>query len=96
MSVTPEQTVPVPAEPVVALPEIVEPTPAEMEDTSTFEEAARLWPSIGKYRKFIASVVTTAVPLAIYLTDTRSAKEVLAAAGAYLLTNLGVYGVSND
>lgn len=71
-------------------------TPVPVEDTSTVGEATRLWPVIGKYRKLVASVVTTSVPFAIFLCDPRTTKEVIAAAGSYLLINLGVFGVTND
>lgn len=83
----------------VAVPVPVAPAPVDSvneEDNSTVGEATRLWPAIGRYRKFVASLVTTSVPFAIYLCDPRTTKEVIAAAGAYVLTNLGVFGVSND
>lgn len=74
-----------------------DPVPVEVvEDNSTVGEAARLWPAVGRYRKLAASIVTTSVPFAIYLCDPRTTKEVIAAAGSYLLVNLGVFGVSND
>lgn len=79
---------------------VVEPVPVPVEvneeDNSTAGQASRLWPAFGKYRKFLAAIVTTSVPFAIFLADTRTTKEVIAAAGSYLLVNLGVYGVSND
>lgn len=70
--------------------------PVDVGETNAADEATRLWPAFGKYRKFIASLVATSVPFAVYLCDPRTTKEVIAAAGAYVLTNLGVYGVSND
>lgn len=67
-----------------------------IEPDSTYEEAEKIWPEIGKYRKLLASLITSSVPFAIYLLDPRTPKEVVAATGAFLLVNLGVYGVSND
>lgn len=66
------------------------------EDNSTAGEMTRLWPAVGRYRKLVAAVVTTSVPFAIFLCDPRTTKEVIAAAGSWLLVNLGVFGVSND
>lgn len=64
--------------------------------TDTFTELSRLVPSLAKYRKLIAALVTTSIPFVVFLLDPHSAQEIVAASGAFILTNLGVYGVSNE
>jgi len=65
--------------------------------SDTFSELNALIPSVGKYRKLIASIVTSSFPFAIFLASApHSAVEILAATQAYVLLNLGVYGVKNE
>lgn len=64
--------------------------------SSTFDDIKKLWPRLGKYQKLVASLVTTTVPFIVYLLDPHSAKEIVEASGAYILVNLGVYGVPNE
>ena len=64
--------------------------------TDTFTELTKLVPKAAKYRKLIASVVTTTIPFIVFLLDPHTAKEIVTASGSYILVNLGVYGVSND
>lgn len=65
--------------------------------TDTFTELTKLVPKFGKYRKLAAAVVTTTIPYLVFLTSAaHSAPDIIEATGAYLLVNLGVYGVSND
>lgn len=64
--------------------------------STVFSEAAKLWPKISPYRKLAAAVVGTTGPLLIFLvSEPRAAEEIIAAVYSWLLTNLGVYGVSN-
>lgn len=61
-----------------------------------FEAAAELWPSIAKYKKLTVALLGTTAPLVLFLSEgPKSFPEIVAASVGYVLTNFGVYRVTN-
>jgi hypothetical protein len=78
------------------MPSVVDTTEVDP-TTSTASEAVRLWPAVARYRKLAVAFVGTTGPFVAYLlAEAHSAADIAGAATAYLLVNLGVYGVSNE
>jgi hypothetical protein len=64
--------------------------------TDPFSEATSLFPQLGRYRKLVVSLLSTAAPLVIFLVSApHSAGAIVAASVAYVLANFGVYRVPN-
>lgn len=65
--------------------------------TDTYDEASNLWPGLARYKKVIVSFLGTTVPFVIFLAEQpRSFAQIVAASGGYVLTNFGVYRVTNE
>lgn len=63
---------------------------------STFDEAARLWPKIGKYKKLIVAAVSATTPFVAWLlAGPHPASEIFAWSSAYVLSLFGVYESKN-
>lgn len=63
---------------------------------STFDEAAKLWPVVSKYKKLLVSLVGTTGPFVVYLlAGSHTAAEYVSSATAYVLLNFGVYEAKN-
>jgi hypothetical protein len=63
----------------------------------TYTEATSLFPKLGRYRKLVVSLLTTATPFVIWLVSSpQSAAAIVAASLGFVLANFGVYKIPNE
>lgn len=61
-----------------------------------YDEATRLFPKLGRYRKLIVSLLSTTTPFVVWLVSApQTPAAIVAASFGYLLANFGVYRLPN-
>lgn len=64
--------------------------------SSTFDEAARLWPKLARYKKLCVAAVTATAPFVAWLiAGPHTASEIFGWSTAYVLSLFGVYEAKN-